>query len=107
MTPDRPTRPARKTRLEQPALSQALVTLAEALDARNAETADAPSYLELAILVARLETQLDDLSRLLVHLARRHEQTSWQDIGDALGVTRQTAYKRFGAPSPNDPEAES
>jgi len=91
--------------IEHPGLSESLVTLARALDRRNDETGHAPRYLDLAVLVTGLEAQLDDLARYLFHLARRHDQTSWQEIGDALGVTRQTAYKRWGPPSPNDPEA--
>ncbi|MGH9011312.1 MAG: hypothetical protein ACRDYF_15925, partial [Acidimicrobiia bacterium] len=92
--------------IEHPGLSESLVTLARALDHRNDDVADAPSYLDLAVVVTGLEAQLDDLARYLMHLARRHEQTSWQEIGDALGVTRQTAYKRWGPPSPNDPDAD-
>jgi CRP-like cAMP-binding protein len=92
--------------VEQPSLAQSLTILAKALDRRNDGTEDAPTYLDIAVMVAGIETELDDLARLLVHLARRHEGTSWQDIGDAMGVTRQTAYKRWGTPSPNDPEAE-
>jgi hypothetical protein len=92
--------------VEHPALAQSLATLAAALDRRNDGAEHAPSYLELAVMVAGLEAHLDDLARLLVHLARRHEGTSWQDIGDAMGFTRQTAYKRWGTPSPNDPDAD-
>ena len=92
--------------VEHPALAQALLRLSRALDQRNQGRDDAPTYLELAVRVAGLETQLDDLARYLVHLARRHEGASWQEIGEAMGFTRQTAYKRWGTPSPNDPEAD-
>jgi hypothetical protein len=105
MSPDKSSRAKPADAVDHPALAYALVTLARALDQRNTGSPDAPSYLEVAVQVAHIEAQLDDLSRLLVHLARRHEQTSWQEIGDAMGVTRQTAYKRWGPPSPNDPEA--
>lgn len=92
--------------IEHPALAQSLLRLSQALDRCNDGSEDAPSYLELAVRVAGLETQLDDLARHLVHVARRHEGASWQEIGEAMGFTRQTAYKRWGTPSPNDPEAE-
>jgi hypothetical protein len=104
-----PRKPAAKPKtppVEHPGLAQALLRLSLALDRRNDGAENAPSYLELAVRVASLEDQLDDLARYLVHLARRHEGASWQDIGDAMGFTRQTAYKRWGTPSPNDPEAE-
>ena len=90
--------------VEHPGLSESLVMLARALDRRHND-ADAPHYLDLAVMVTGLEGPLDDLARYLIHLARRYDQTSWQDIGDALGVTRQTAYKRWGPASPNDPDA--
>ncbi|MEW6474296.1 MAG: hypothetical protein AB1679_18750 [Actinomycetota bacterium] len=93
--------------VEHPALAQALLRLSLALDRRHDGAEDAPSYLELAVRVAGLEAQLDDLARLLVHLARRHEGASWQEIGEAMGFTRQTAYKRWGTPSPNDHETDS
>lgn len=93
--------------VEHPSLAQALLRLSVALDQRHDGAEDAPTYLELAVRVAGLEAQLDDLARYLVHLARRHEGASWQEIGEVMGFTRQTAYKRWGTPSPNDPEAES
>lgn len=106
MNPRKPAGQPSVRDVEHPALAQSLTTLARALDHRNDGSEDAPSYLDIAVMVAGIETELDDLARLLVHLARRHEGTSWQDIGDAMNVTRQTAYKRWGTPSPNDPEAD-
>lgn len=106
MTPRKSGAKTSVPRVEHPALAQALLRLSLALDQRNKGTNEAPTYLELAVRVAGLETQLDDLARYLVHLARRHEGASWQEIGEAMGFTRQTAYKRWGTPSPNDPEAD-
>lgn len=91
-------------RIDHPALSEALVTLARSLDRRYDEDEEAPTYLDLALQVATLNEQLDDLTRLLVHYARRYENTSWQTIADAFGVSRPTIYNRWGEPSPNDPE---
>lgn len=39
----------------------------------------------------------DDVVRAVVHEARRSGAT-WQVIGDALGVTRQAAFQRYGKP---------
>ena len=100
-----PESPSTEPALEHPALSHALTTLARSLDRRAEPGAEAPSYLELAVLVAGVQDRLDDLTRLLVHAARRYDGTTWQQVARALGVSRPTAYKRFGAPSPNDPAA--
>ena len=89
--------------LDHPALAQALVTLARSLDRRAANDEESPSYLDLAVLVADVEHQLDDLTRVLVHYARRYENTTWKEVADTFGISRPTVYKRFGEPSPNDP----
>ena len=91
--------------VDHPALAQALVVLARSLDRRQADDPGAPSYLDLAQLVADLQSQLDDLTRLLVHHARRYEGTTWKEVADAFGISRPTVYKRFGERSPNDPGA--
>lgn len=91
--------------VDHPGLAESLVVLAHSLDRRQAGDPGAPSYLELAQLVADLQSQLDDLSRLLVHYARRYEGTTWKEVADAFGISRPTVYKRFGEPSPNDPGA--
>ena len=93
--------------LEHPALAEALVTLARSLDRRAANDEEPPSYLELAVLVADVEHQLGDLTRLLVHYARRYEKTTWKEVADTFGISRPTVYKRYGEPSPNDPGGDS
>jgi hypothetical protein len=89
--------------LDHPALAQALVTLAQSLDRRAANDDDPPSYLDLAVLVSDVERQLGDLTRILVHYARRYEKTTWKEVADTFGISRPTVYKRYGEPSPNDP----
>jgi CRP-like cAMP-binding protein len=89
--------------LDHPALAQALVTLARSLDRRASDDEELPSYLDLAVLVADVERQLEDLTRVLVHYARRYERTTWKEIADTFGISRPTVYKRYGEPSPNDP----
>lgn len=89
--------------LDHPALAQALVTLARSLDRRATDDEESPSYLDLAVLVADVEHQLEDLTRVLVHYARRYENTTWKEVADTFGISRPTVYKRYGEPSPNDP----
>jgi CRP-like cAMP-binding protein len=89
--------------LDHPALAQALVTLARSLDRRATNDEESPSYLDLAVLVADVEHQLEDLTRVLVHYARRYENTTWKEVADTFGISRPTVYKRYGEPSPNDP----
>lgn len=44
-----------------------------------------------------IQAAADDVVRAVVHQARQHGAT-WQVIGDALGVSRQAAFQRFGKP---------
>ncbi|MGH9165107.1 MAG: helix-turn-helix domain-containing protein [Acidimicrobiales bacterium] len=88
--------------LDHPALSEALVALSRSLDRRASGDEEAPSYLDLAVAVSGLQRQLDDLTIMLVHYARRYEGTTWTDVAQAFGISRPTVYKRFGEASPND-----
>ncbi len=45
----------------------------------------------------RIQSAADDIVRAVVQQARAHG-TTWQAIGDALGVTRQAAFQRYGKP---------
>ncbi len=65
----------------------------------NAEFEDFDSVIDGKIEVAlarakALETQAQENMRRTVSLAREEGRT-WQEIGDALGMTRQGAHKRF------------
>ena len=91
------------TAIDHPALAESLVTLARSLDRRADDDEATPSYLDLAVLVADVQGQLDDLTRQLVHYARRYERTTWKDIAETFGISRPTVYKRFGETSDNDP----
>lgn len=44
-----------------------------------------------------IQSAADDVVRAVVQQARQHGAT-WQVIGDALGVSRQAAFQRFGKP---------
>jgi hypothetical protein len=45
----------------------------------------------------RIQSAADDVVRAVVHQARDRSVT-WQVIGDALGVSRQAAFQRYGKP---------
>jgi hypothetical protein len=103
MSPNIKKRRSSPAPIDHPALSQALVTLAHAVDRQTSGDDEAPGYLQLALLVADVQRQLDDLTRLLVHYARRYEGTTWTEVAETFSISRPTVYKRFGEPSANDP----
>lgn len=45
--------------------------------------------------IKQIEDAVTDLTTEAVRLARRQDR-SWQQVGGALGITRQSAHKRFG-----------
>lgn len=49
----------------------------------------------------RVATALEKLQRQLVRSART-EGRSWAEIGDSLGISKQSAWERF-APAPDEP----
>lgn len=58
---------------------------------------DPTAYLDLVTLTARARTETDTLLRLAVAGARAAGCT-WEAIGGVLGMTRQAAQQRYGAP---------
>lgn len=81
--------------IQHPDLAAALARLADALDRRHDELPDAPSYLEMAALADQISSQLHELAKTLIASARIHEKASWTDVGQAFGVTRQAAMRRW------------
>jgi len=49
---------------------------------------------------ARAQTALEKATRQTVELARDAGH-SWTEIGEALGITKQTAWQRFAGDTPN------
>ena len=84
-----------KTKIQHPDLAAALAQLADALDRRHEDIPDAPSYVEMAALADQISTQLHNLAKMLIAAARVHEKASWTDVGQAFGVTRQAAMRRW------------
>lgn len=80
--------------IQHPALVNALVQLADALDRRSV-SAGGPSPLTMAVLADQIAEQVHELAHSLVGLARSEDGASWADIGQAFGVTRQAALRRW------------
>ncbi len=53
---------------------------------------------EHALAVARALRPLADEALSTLVTAAREQGASWQRVGDALGITRQAAFQRFGSP---------
>lgn len=53
------------------------------------------SRLERAAALLRIAEAADRLARAQVTAAREQDGASWADVGEALGVSRQTAHERY------------
>lgn len=80
--------------IDHPDLVDALVQLADALDHRSRGHAGV-SHLAMAVLAEQISRQVHELARSLVALARSDGGASWAEVGDAFGVTRQAALRRW------------
>lgn len=80
--------------IEHPDLADALMKLAEALDRRSGG-ARAPSHLAMAVLADHISQQAHELTRSLVSMARSADGVTWAEVGEAFGVTRQAALRRW------------
>lgn len=68
-------------------------------------TPDAPAATAAVAVAVEIERAAEQHLRASVAAARA-DGVSWQLIGDALGVSRQAAFKRFGTPPPLDAEGD-
>ncbi|ALE82819.1 hypothetical protein XF36_06310 [Pseudonocardia sp. HH130629-09] len=68
----------------------------DALLAARVLTADGDRAASIARAL-EVRSAAEDIVRVVVHEARETGAT-WQSIGDALGVTRQAAFQRYGRP---------
>lgn len=81
--------------IQHPSLVDALAQLADALDRRSVSATGGLSPLAMAVLADQIAEQVHELARSLVSLARSEDGASWADIGQAFGVTRQAALRRW------------
>ena len=77
------------------ALGETAAASADAL--RHAEAAHVPAELNTVRIAARMREVADYALQQCVDRARSAGHT-WQEIGDALGTSRQAAFQRFGKP---------
>ncbi|MBR7829079.1 DUF3887 domain-containing protein [Actinospica sp. MGRD01-02] len=77
------------------AVGDAAAALGDAL--RHGDERHVPAELNTVRLAARLRAVADAALQLSVDRARAVGHT-WQEIGDALGTSRQAAFQRFGKP---------
>jgi hypothetical protein len=54
-----------------------------------------PSHLPTAVLASKVAEEAQWLARAEVMAARDEDGATWEDIGTAFGVSRQTAHERF------------
>lgn len=54
---------------------------------------------DLADMVQMLRAEVDVAIATAVRLQRANYDRSWKDIADALGISKQAAYDRYGKPS--------
>ena len=59
----------------------------------------APEFLSLAVLAAHVTSVANELTHTHVDAARAHDDVTWEEIGTAFGVSRQSAQQRFGSTS--------
>lgn len=61
-------------------------------------------WLALLSEVAELRRRADQIEFYAIDLVRQHGAT-WEDIGEALGISRQAASQRFAVPRRRRPPA--
>lgn len=60
-----------------------------------ASQADPGAHLDRVVVALQLSAAADQYARAAVLAARELDGASWADVGNALGVSRQTAHERF------------
>lgn len=64
------------------------------------------AHIERAAVAIKLSAAAERLARSEVVAARELDGASWRDVGNALGVTRQTAHERYRR-GPDGPRSRS
>ncbi|MEO8698016.1 MAG: hypothetical protein ABI658_31235 [Acidimicrobiales bacterium] len=54
-----------------------------------------PRPLDLAVLAVRVSQALELVAAEEIERARQLEGTTWEEVGEAFGVSMQSAYSRF------------
>ena len=61
----------------------------------SAAGGDPSSHLEAAAIALLIAAEADRYARVEVMAARNADGASWTEVGEALGMTRQSAHERF------------
>jgi hypothetical protein len=90
-----PPRPARRASADPtPEVPRALSAAVE--DIARGQPAEAVSrHLEVAAAALALAEAADRLARAEIIAARDEDEATWEQVGEALGITRQAAHERF------------
>jgi hypothetical protein len=54
-----------------------------------------PKHLDLAVLAIELSQALEWIASEHVALARELDEVTWEDVGEAFGISMQSAHHRF------------
>lgn len=92
-----PPRSARRSRTEPTrAVSRSLDEAISALLASEPAEADAASrHLRVAAAALALADAADRLARAEIMVARDEDGATWEQVGEALGISKQGAFERF------------
>jgi hypothetical protein len=93
----RPRRTSKRDKDADPLVRCAVEELAAAIKRQRRSPVGSPAseHLLLAVSAARIAAEADRLAQAHVHLARRTEGATWEQVGEAFGTTRQSAHERF------------
>ena len=104
--PGRPSKPAEFDEVKLSAARRTLMQVARELRLPQARypaasrrepkrTVAQPRHLELAVLALELSQALEWIAGEHVALARELDRVTWEDVGEAFGVSMQSAHHRF------------
>ena len=104
-----PGRPSKQTEFEEATLKAARRALLDAARALRLprmrypastrsepkRTTAQPRHMDVAVLALKLSQAMDWLAGEHVALARVLDGVTWEDVGDAFGISMQSAHHRF------------
>jgi hypothetical protein len=108
--PGRPSKPTQFDVATVKAARRALLDIARGLRLPQARypastrrepkaTVSLPRHLDVALLALELSQAMESLAGEYVALARELDGVTWEDVGEAFGVSMQSAHHRFRDPS--------
>lgn len=90
-----PPRSARRASKEPtPAVAAALAAAIRSVDRAEKESTSS-RHLRVAAAALAIAEAADRLARTEIMRARNEDDATWEEVGQALGITRQAAHERF------------